>query len=330
MRKRTFIIFLIITIPFLLSADNGFQEAIALFHQQDYEEARRIFESLAEKDKKDSQIQYYLGRLELIDNHYDKAKRHFERAIDLKPDESDYHLWLAKTLMRKIPHMSFFGKVKNSMKIKKELDRAIEIDSTNLSALMMRYSMYINSYGKGPVTKGMLIKEAQFISKIDASMGHIAFAKYHQLIRENEKAEERFMKAMELNPNDRRVSGSYAVYLKDLGRNDESIQFLTHYLKDHPDDLKMNFELGVTLLLSSKNYDRAKNSFEKALNLQSDDGMPTKAIIHWCLGAAYHLLNQKEKAQKEWKLVHKIDPKFDDVLKAVPELKEIKEAIEGE
>ena len=50
MRKRIFIIFLIITIPFLLSADSRFQEAIALFHQQNYEEARRIFESLAEKD----------------------------------------------------------------------------------------------------------------------------------------------------------------------------------------------------------------------------------------------------------------------------------------
>jgi hypothetical protein len=57
--------------------------------------------------------------------------------------------------------------------------------------------------------------------------------------------------------------------------------------------------------------------------------MPTKAILHWSLGMAYHLLNQANIAQKEWKLANELDPKFNGILNSIPEMKKMNAILKG-
>ncbi|MBC8527495.1 MAG: tetratricopeptide repeat protein [Candidatus Cloacimonetes bacterium] len=322
MFKWLILLLLVITTP--LGANNNFNEAINLFKQRNYDESRIIFEILSRQDKENDRIYYYLGRLELIENDYKEAIKYFQKAIDRNENESNYHYWLVVAIMRKIPYSNFFGKMTNSMKMMKELKKAIELDSTDVKPRMMGFNMFVHSYGKGPFKKEDIIKMANDIQKIDSIRSYIAFANiYYYVTDEQEKVEEEYIKAMSLASDSSFVISNYADYLFKVRRYDEAILLYENYLQKNPADINVKFDLGVTYIISGKNYKRAQECFENCLNLKSDYGMPSKAMIHWSLGLAYYLLGQNDKAEKEWETVKTLDKDFKKVLEAFPQIKKM-------
>ena len=119
------------------------------------------------------------------------------------------------------------------------------------------------------------------------------------------------------------VISNYADYLCKMKRYDEAILLYENYLQKYPADLNIKFDLGVVYIISGENYKRAQECFENCLNLKSDYGMPSKAMIHWSLGLVYYLLGQEDKAEKEWETVKTLDKDFNDVLDAFPQMKKM-------
>ena len=318
------LILLLLVITTILNANNNFNEGINLFKQRNYDESRIIFEKLSSQDKENDRIYYYLGRLELIENDYKEAIKYFQKAIAKNKNESDYHYWVAVAIVRKIPYCNSFSKMTNSMKIMKELKRAIELDSTNVKPRMMRFNMFVHSYGKGPFKKEDLIKMANDIQKIDSIRGYIAFANiYYYVTDEQEKVEKEYIKAMSLAADSSFVISNYADYLCEKKRYDEAILLYENYLQKNPDDINKKYNLGVVYIISGKNYKRAQECFENCLKLKSDYGMPSKVMNHWSLGFAYYLLGQNYKAEKEWETVKTLDKDFEEVLDEFPQIKKM-------
>ena len=314
-----------------LADDDSLAAVRDLFEEQSYGEASRSLEGLPEHVRGSAECLYYRGRLDLIEGDHDSAAEMFEQAIDAEPDQSDYHYWLAVALMRKMPYRSFLGRMTGGMKMVKEFRRAVKLDPENMRARMTLFQIMARSYGMGGSCKEGLIEEAGAIAEIDSVLGHVARGTFSQVVEEDmELAGKEFELAFGLAPDNRAAVISYTDYLWEIDRKDEAIRILASFVDSMPDDRTACFNLGIKTVLTSTGHAAAESLFTNCLSLKSESGMPSDAMVRWCLGLAYHLGGKYETAEAEWKRVYEIDPKFDDVLEETPDLAELKAILESE
>jgi serine/threonine-protein kinase len=114
-------------------------------------------------------------------------------------------------------------------------------------------------------------------------------------------AEQEFKRAIELNPNQPKVSGEYAQFLaRTLGRFDEGITMADRALQLDPLALDILYSVADTFY-SARQYDREAEAANKILELDRNS-----RFGHFNLGRAYLLKGQNEQAIAE--LQKAVDP----------------------
>lgn len=329
----TFLIRLVLVAALVLSAqagDLGLKEAVGLFGGRDYDGARRILLELRSQGLEDSDIPYYLGRVSIAESEHEQALSYFEEAIEKDRGRSVYHQWLATALARKLPYSNMFSKIRVSMRMMKELNEAIALDPSNLQARTTRARIFIRSYGTAPISREDIIGEAQVIADIDSAMGHLILAEYHHMVGEDSAAAEtHFGRALELDPRDPFVTTAVADFYWDVGRKEDALSLLDVSWNDEAKDLQIGYELAVKLILSGEDLAKAGIILGQCLDLRSESGMPTRAMIHWTLGLVHHLAGEPQAADQEWAAATALDPEFDRFLKNAPQLENLVSLLTG-
>ncbi|KPJ61464.1 MAG: hypothetical protein AMJ46_01915 [Latescibacteria bacterium DG_63] len=335
LRSRGLTVLLLVmaaTLPDALLAvgQDPLSEVVGLFQEQEYKEVRQILEALPEKSKRSGTALYYLGRLDLIDADHESAAKRLKEAIDVDPDNSECHYWLAVAVMRKVPYSNPLGRMTSAMRAMKEFNKAIELDPTNMRARMTVFQMMARSYGRGGAKKEALLEQARSIAEIDSIMGHVAHGTFYQFVKNDmERAGTQFERGFGLAPRNRAAAISYADYLWHVGKKAEAIGVLQSFLQEMPDDKPANFSLGARIILSRRNYGTAREIFERCLRLKSETGIPTEAMVRWCLGLIYHLTGQQDGTQTEWSRVYELDRDFDRILEATPQMSELSSILDS-
>jgi len=286
-----------------------------------FTQTKAIFEEILKADPEDDQALFYLGRLDLVEDDYKSAIRHLEKALKTNPQESKYHLWLGRALGEKLPYVGMFKKVKLSMTMKKEFEKAVELDTTSIPAHFQMFYLYLHSPAMAGGGVERAKKEAEIIKSLDEVEGHLAFAAVYDEADEMEKVREEYRRALKLAPEEIEVMYNYGVYLQGHKEYDEAIGYFNKILELDPQNYNAHYQIGKTLVLAEKDLAEAKHHLEKCLTMKSaDHRSPSKAMAHWRLGQVYHLLDQPEKARQEWEESLRLEPNFKEAKESLKNL----------
>ena len=319
-----------VSLPLACAAahDPTLTQVVELFELHDYGEARRVLEELPEKLQRTGQGYYYEGRLDLIDGDPEAAVGSFEEAVGFDVEESEYHHWLATALLRRAAYRSFIGRMGDVMRAVGELQEAITHDPRNLRPRMTLFQMMARSPGMGGMTKEDLLQQVSAIAEIDSVMGLVARGTFFQVVEKDmARAGAEFSRAFELAPENRAAAIAYSDNLWESGQPDEAIRVLRSYVERIPDDKSARFNLATRIIQNQADLANARAVLIECLSLRSETGMPSEAMVRWCLGLAHHLLGEDEAAQREWSIVYEMDGRFDRILEESPELSELRALI---
>ena len=118
-----------LVVSLLLLSTQASQETIAaataLVEAKDYAGARRILEGIVQRDGRNHQARFQLGRLlsgPLRD--YDAAEEQLEKAVELAPDSAEYHFALGNLYGIQAQNASIFSKLSYAGKVKEEFLKA--------------------------------------------------------------------------------------------------------------------------------------------------------------------------------------------------------------
>ncbi|HEX8704825.1 MAG TPA: tetratricopeptide repeat protein [Myxococcaceae bacterium] len=103
-------------------------DAFQLYEQGNYEDARHIFEELAEQDPSEAYYRTALGAICLAEDELDAALEHFDHALRLNPKDS------AALVNRGEVHL----RLGNIMEAAQDFARAVDLDPENKDPLTMR------------------------------------------------------------------------------------------------------------------------------------------------------------------------------------------------
>jgi len=267
----------------LLPAQTTMDAAREAVKSKNWQEAKKILESLIEQNEDNAQAHFLLGECFLALKDYDEASDEFEEAVDLEPDSALYYARLGQALGIKAQNSNVLKQAWLAPKIKNAFARAVELDSTQVDARINLANFYLMAPGFMGGDMEKALEQANALIRMGNINGRLILA---QIYLKKEKADSAMMMYEEIE--------------KEVGDNPEYYGFYNNY---------------GYLLLRQKQYDKAIVKFKKQIEMAPDRANPYDS-----LGDAYRAAGRTEEAKQQYKKALQIDPNFKASRKKLEEL----------
>jgi tetratricopeptide (TPR) repeat protein len=270
---------------------------IGLFDAGRFEEARAFFEPFAAGHPKSAAAAFYMGQISLSLKDTEKAVTWLEKAVDIEPENSDLHRWLARAYGAAAGQANAVAQVGYARDAKAELDKAVHLDPNNLRAREDLANFYLRSpeFLGGSQDKARL--EAEAMRKIDPVAGRMMLANVDLAHKENDRAEQEYKTAIQEAPKDLRPRIALGFLYQAQKRWDEAFGTFESALQADPDSWNALYQVGRTAALSGQRLDRGEECLEKYLTFTPKGDAPPLAGAWFRLAMIYEKKGDKAKAR---------------------------------
>jgi tetratricopeptide (TPR) repeat protein len=301
------------------------EEGKRLFDEEKYEEAKEVLLKVVEQEPKNAEVNFLLCKVYFMLEDHDNSIKYGEKAIELDDSQSDYHLWLGGAHGMQAEKGSKLKAIFRARRAKKDFERAIELDSTNLRARfsLMQYCIMAPGIAGGDKDEGK--RQAEIMQGLDPFFGARAWAAFWQAEEDFDKAETYLRKAVELDTS----SGYWATYelgyfLQQRERHHEAVELFEKLYTQYPDQTGALYQIGRACLLAEDSLDKAERCFRQYLQIKPKGNHPDWAAAHWRLGMVYDLQGKTDLAIAELEEAVRLAPKKKDYQKTLKEVKKKK------
>jgi tetratricopeptide (TPR) repeat protein len=270
----------------------------------------------AQQDTARARAAYEQGRSAMRERKFDEAVKAFERAIELNPAKSEYHLWLGHGYTRQLATANFIRKGFIGRRIGPQYDKAVELDSSSIDAAETRVDFYLEapSMAGGGVDKAKA--EAARLRALSVYHGSFAQAKIEEHEKAWEKAESEYRALVRAFPDSTRPVTALVSYLQNRERFGESFVVIDERLSRFPNDTLVIYQLGRTAAISGTELTRGEAALRRFLALLGASEPQSRASAHYRLGMIREKLGDLAGARAGYDSAIALVPRYDDAIAA--------------
>ena len=269
-----------------------------------YTEAEKYFKRAIYIDKGYSSAYNHLGTVYLAQGQIEDAIKMIEKAIKKEPAFADayYNLgicYIEKT--KKNPSHSYVKFAEHYFKKATELNPNLKLVHTELAKMYRE----LGDYEHAVIRYRLALENDPGDIDTWLKLGSLSLQ-----MKEPFKAQNTFLKAVELNPSSAEAHQQLALFYYNEGRYDDSMNEFTEVTRLNPLSEVAHFRIGTIKLhlgdgkkesgdagLAQEYYAQAAGELQKALHIN-----PTFVDASYNLGLAQLRLNNKDAARKQWEL----------------------------
>jgi len=258
---------LTVTLAFAASPADQARE---LYQRTDYEAALKILRPLPQKDA----AEYHLiGMCYYMQGDPKKAGDFFEKAVELRPGESDYHLWLGRAFGRRAETSSFLTAPGYAAKARDSFEKAVHLDPRNMEAISDLFEYYLEAPGFLGGGLDRASKLAAHMAEVNPAEGHWAQSRLAEKRKQDRTAEEQLRRAIDLAPRQAGRVIDLAKLLAKTGRYQESDEAFRRAESISPGAPKILFARASVYIETRRNLGLAKQLLRQYLDcsLTPDD-----------------------------------------------------------
>ena len=233
----------------------------------------------------DAEAHFWMGRCYYELHDYDNAVEQTERAVELAQDNSRFHQWLGRAYGGKADRKrSFFL----ARRVKKELEKAVELDPANASARRDLQRFYMEAPWIVGGSNAKALRMADAVAAIDPVEGHLARAEYYERVVGNiPLAEKEYLTVLAMRPQ---PAGPYFEIAEFYARR-EDLQGLEKALsaaaKAGPSDPRLLYYRGVADTIKDGAPETAAKELQTYLEIPERSEWPSPADAREWLGRLY-------------------------------------------
>lgn len=303
------------------AASSPLQGAIDQFKTGKSKEAKAAFEAALQKDPKNAEASFYLGRIAFAEQDFDGAAKRFDRCTELVSDSSLYHMWAGRAYAQKAINANNIKRAFIAPTIKKEFEKAVALDPKSVDAHFDLARFYVLAPGimGGSVEKAKA--QAEAVNRLDSLQGHQCYAMIYEETKQNDLAEKEYDAALKENPGDRRTRFLVGLHYQTHSRYSEAFEIFEKLAREEPPDRGALYQIGKTAILSGKNLDRGEECLRRYLQGgEPAENEPSLAWAHYRLGMVLELKGDKPHARTEYTETLRLQPDHAEAKKALAKL----------
>jgi tetratricopeptide (TPR) repeat protein len=301
------------------SQSSRLAKGIAQYEAEQLDPAKATLAPLAKSG--DAVAMFYLGRIAIEQSDGDAAVTWLEEATKQNDRSSLYHQWLATAYGVKAGAANPMAQMTLLPTLKRESERAVELDSSNIDARVNLMQFYLQA---PPMVGGGVDKAREQLAAITALnpyQGQLQSA----AIAENQKdsvAAERILRDLAAAfPDSSTPSVRLATYYANQKRYDDAFRVLEERLRRSPNDGSALYQLGRTAALSGAKLDQAQLALNQYVKMPHKRGAPSIAAAHWRLGMVVEAKGDTKTAKAEYERALRLDPKLTGAKASLDKLK---------
>lgn len=260
---------LVVTVT-LAAAASPVDQARELYQRTDYEAALKILRPLPQKDAADYHL---IGMCYYMQGDPKKAGDFFEKAVALRPGESDYHLWLGRAFGRRAETSSFLTAPGYAGKARDSFEKAVQLDPRNMEAISDLFEYYLEAPGFLGGGMDRAARLAAHMAEVNPAEGHWAQARLAEKRKQDRTAEEQLRRAIDLAPRQAGRLLDLAKLLARTGRYQESDEAFRRAESIAPGAPRILFARASVYIETGRNLGLAKQLLRQYLDspLTPDD-----------------------------------------------------------
>jgi cytochrome c-type biogenesis protein CcmH/NrfG len=248
-------------------------QAADLYRRADY---RASLTLLRESGQSSGKAHFLTGQDHYMLGDYNKAAEAFERAFLMEPANSDYALWLGRSLGRRAETSLPWLAPKYAAKARAYFEKAVALDPNNREALSDLFDYYLEAPGflGGGYDKAEAI--AARIAERDPAAGRLAQAKLADRRKQFDTLDEQVAWAIHATPREVGRVLDVARHLARLGRIEESEAAFDRAERLTPNSPEVRLARARTYIEQKRNLDGAKALLNEYLRGNSRPGDPLR------------------------------------------------------
>ncbi|MFC1564571.1 tetratricopeptide repeat protein [candidate division KSB1 bacterium] len=320
-----FISFLLIGIiePGIAQENNALGSAAELFRSNKYVEAEKILSGLVDKDGRNHEAVYYLGRISYDQKNLKTAEKLFKKCTDLNDLNSDYHYLHARVkaeILRDTNKLKLLLSPRAAVNVIKELERSVELDDMNMEAREYLTMLYYNVPGIFGGDKNKAYMQAEEINKRDPRMGGMISAMIDYQEKRYDEAGQKYRELTDTYPGDAAVRYSAGEYYANREDYDTAFDMLDKALEIDPGHMTALYLYGKVSSISGNGTDKAVEFLKRYFELEKMRGISSSDWAHYRLGAVYEHRGEKELAREQYEIALQLNRKFKEAKNALKSL----------
>lgn len=267
MRRRVLSFWLLsAALSSLIAAGPEVQQARKFYDRAAYRSAVQILSPLA-TTAQDPDVVFWLGRSYFMLGDYKKSAEAFEKAIALRPGESEYRHWLGMSYGRRAETSNPLIAPGLASKARQNFEKAVELDPNNMAAIDDLFDYYLEAPGflGGGLDKAEAL--AAKIQKTNPSQYHYAIAQLAEKRKDWNRAEEHLRRAVELAPRQVARILDLGRFLAKQGRYQESDTVFARAEKINPDEPRILYERADAYIRAKQKLDDARQLLQKYIRM---------------------------------------------------------------
>jgi tetratricopeptide (TPR) repeat protein len=261
-----------------------------------------------------------LSRVYYATERWDDAVRYGERAVILRPDDSSYHLWLAREYGEKAANSNPLTAAGIARKAKNEFERAVQLDPSSVEA-RLDLAQY---YTEAPAIMGGGLDKARDqaaqVAKDNPAKSHLIRARIAEKEKRFPEAESQFQQAIREARDPAEYWLELAEFYRLRGRTDDMQKAVQMALAQPGRPSEIYFDAASELYLGDRDLPNAilyLHSYLASGGLV--EGAPAFRA-HYLLGQIYEKLGQAPAAVSEYQASLALASGFDRARKALNHL----------
>ncbi len=230
---------------------------------------------------------------------WDRGIAACERAVNLDPQNSLYHLWLGRIYGEKADRTVFFKAAGMAKKVRSSFERAVELSPGNWEARIDLAEFYLEAPGIVGGGKDKARAQADAIKPLNPAMAHWVLGRIAEKNKDNAAAEREYRAAIDASHGGAHAWLNLALFYRHTNRFDEMEQTL-HTMQTRPLDRPESLMDGASILFrTNRNLPFAIQLLNRYLSTPVEAEPAFKA--HYLLGQLLEKQNDRKAAADQYR-----------------------------
>ena len=258
-------------------------------------------QSQLQSSPNDAASYHYLCRAYFAVQDFDRAIFACERATTLSTNNSDYHLWLGRSYGEKADRVNPFSAASLAGKVRREFERAVELDPNSVDARLDLAEFYLNAPGIVGGGQDKARAQAVELAKIAPAAAHYLSGRIAEKNKNLPAAENEYRAAVEASKGHANDWFNLALFYRHNNRFDEMEKTLGQAAEAHSGQNEVLMECAEVLLRTGRSPISAARLVRRYLTSNSPTEKAPMFKAHYVLGDALEKQGDLQGAAQEYR-----------------------------
>ena len=249
----------------------------------------------------DAEAFHLLSRAYYELEQWDQSVNAAQRAAQLVPDNSEYHLWLGRAYGNKAEHSMWFTAIGLAKKTRLEFEKSVELDTTNVDARsdLAEYYMEAPSFLGGSKDKARA--QAEQLAAYNAAAAHWVKGRLAEKDNNLVAAEQEYKDAITSSNNPGGEWLNLASFYRHQKRYKEMEDAINHAVSYDKKKTNVLFEAASLLYRAGRNFPIAAQLIRKYISSKPHTENAPTFQAHYLLGQILEKQGDKRAAAGEYR-----------------------------